>query len=509
MATALNIPTNNSTTDFTNQASSFLPELWKKGVQLSEAAENFFNQFEGPTESYPIMSIRDLSRGAGTKITFRTMAQLYGEGVTGDTLVNDNTEDFRVGAYNLTVDFLRHAVSYNRRLEEKTALASELKSNVPVMLGNWLGRIKTEKLMKMFLHKGRSKNYIYANNKSGVNALRSSDVVSYDGIIAAGQQLRTRGARPATVATINKNKINRYVVVSTGEGLLSLKSESKSLAAVQAAAAAEGYNGVQFTGGFVDLYGHAIRQFNPTDHDGFGAIGSPLNAKASAGNAVNTATGTSAITLQGGGAASAAGKAPYFKLFSGYAYKFIEGDSLSTGAGFGASEQADGFVLLVNPTNGKYNIFHYSANNGTTLTLDRTLIASGTSDASGAFRRLTAADWNTAYGSAVVTTAATDPFHSDKITNSFPVGSLIIECNASGVAIGRSLVLGAMAAVRGYGSLDGERSEENHDGEFVRKTYITSIFGQSPYVRPDGEQPNYLVLTHAVNYAGLTLPVIA
>lgn len=505
MSVALNIPTNNSTTDFTSQASSFLPELWKKGVQLSEAAENFFNQFEGPTEGYPVMSIRDLSRGAGSKITFRTMAQLYGEGVTGDTLVNDNTEDFRVGAYNLTVDFLRHAVSYNRRLEEKTALASELKSNVPVMLGNWLGRIKTEKLMKMFLHKGGSKNYIYANNKSSANALRSADVVSYDGIIAAGQQLRTRGARPATVATINKNKINRYVVVSTGEGLLSLKSESKYLAAVQAAAASEGYNGVQFTGGFVDLDGHAIRQFNPTDHDGFGAIGSPLNAKASSGNAIDSTTGSSALTLQGGGSASAAGKAAYFKLFSGYAYKFIEGDTLSTGAGFG-SQQADGFVLLINPTNGKYNIFHYSANNGTTLTLDRTLF-SGTTETTGAFRRLAKADWNTTY-SASVDTDPDKPFHTDKTTTTFPVGSLVIECNSSGVAIGRSVVLGAMAAVRGYGSLDGERSEENHDGEFVRKTYITSIFGQSPYVRPDGEQPNYLVLTHAVNYAGLTLPTI-
>lgn len=505
--TALNIPTNNATSDFTSQAASFLPELWKKGVQLSEAAENFFNQFEGPTESYPVMSIRDLSRGAGSKITFRTMAQLYGEGVTGDTLVNDNTEDFRVGAYNLTVDFLRHAVSYNRRLEEKTALASELKSNVPVMLGNWLGRIKTEKLMKMFLHKGGSKNYIYAGNKTGVNALRSADVVSYDGIIAAGQQLRTRGARPATVATINKNKINRYVVVSTGEGLLSLKSESKYLAAVQAAAAAEGYNGVQFTGGFVDLDGHAIRQFDPTDHDGFGAIGSPLNSKASAATAVDSTTGSSAISLKGGGAASAIDKAAYFKHFSGYAYKFIEGDTLSTGAGFGPTQQADGFVLLINPTNGKYNIFHYSANNGTTLTLDRTLF-SGTTETTGAFRRLAAADWNSTY-SANVSTASGAAFHSNNTTTTFPVGSLIIECNSSGVAIGRSLVLGAMAAVRGYGSLDGERSEENHDGEFVRKTYITSIFGQSPYVRPDGEQPNYLVLTHAVNYAGLTLPTIS
>jgi len=69
-------------------------------------------------------------------------------------------------------------------------------------------------------------------------------------------------------------------------------------------------------------------------------------------------------------------------------------------------------------------------------------------------------------------------------------------------------MMGANAAVRGYGSLDGERSEENFDGEFVRKVYVTSIFGQSPYQRPDGRQPNYVVLSHAVKYAGLVTPAV-
>jgi len=518
MAETLSIPTNNTTTDLRAQATNFLPELWKKGVQLSEAAENFFQQFEGPTESYPVMSVRDLSKGAGTKITFRTMAQLYGEGVQGETLIQGNTEDFRVGSYNLTVDFLRHAVSYNRRLEEKTALSGELKSNVPVMLGNWLGRMKTERLQKLFLHVGTAKNYYQANGKGSINALGHTDTLSYDGLIGAGQQLRTRGARPATIGTVGKNKVQKFVIVSTGEGLLSLKSESKYLAALNAAAASEGENAKQFTGGYVDLDGHVIRQFDPADHDGFGAIGSPMNAKAGLGEVFTISNGTAnsaSIALKGGGSAAGAAKTTpaYFKFFSGYSYltggsqvysgspategsiSFVNPTGTSTGTSY-----TKGYVLIL--SSGQYGLYRYSTNNGNQLTLTAALVKTTGGFTAGTFN-LARAGWN----SAESVTLSTNAFSDANITNTHAVGDLVIECNAAGVPIGRTLVLGAMAAVRGYGSLDGERSEETFDGEFIRKTYITSIFGQAPYARVDGEQPNYLVLNHAVQYAGLVLPV--
>jgi hypothetical protein len=462
------------------------------------------------------MSVRDLSKGAGTKITFRTMAQLYGEGVQGETLIQDNTEDFRVGSYNLTVDFLRHAVSYNRRLEEKTALASELKSNVPVMLGNWLGRMKTERLQKLFLHRGTAKNYYQANGKGSINALTHQDTLSYDGLIAAGQQLRTRGARPATIGQVGKNKIQKFVIVSTGEGLLSLKSESKYLAALNAAAAAEGEGAKQFTGGYVDLDGHVIRQFDPADHDGFGAIGSPINAKASLGVAITSAgvlaASATSFTLKGGGSATAAAKtAPkYFKFFSGYTYptgldqsETAINFSNPTGTASGTSYTA-GYVLIL--SSGKYGLYKYTTNDGNTLNITKALVPSdatiGASNTLAVKKTTATTGWD-----ASEATLNAGSFGDTKITNAHAVGDLIVECNAQGVPIGRTMVLGAMAAVRGYGSLDGERSEETFDGEFIRKTYITSIFGQSPYVRVDGEQPNYLVLNHAVRYAGLVLPV--
>ena len=70
--------------------------------------------------------------------------------------------------------------------------------------------------------------------------------------------------------------------------------------------------------------------------------------------------------------------------------------------------------------------------------------------------------------------------------------------------------MGADAAKRGYGSYRNERSTESHDGGFVRKTYITSVFGQSPTKRADGHTPNVLCITHAIAYAGLSnIPAVS
>jgi N4-gp56 family major capsid protein len=524
------IPESNRLADFgiSNSTSynQLLPELWRKGVQLSEATENFFQQFEGPSDTYAVQAIRDLSKGAGSKITFRTMAQLFGEGVQGDELVQDKTEDFRLGSFQLTVDFLRHAVSYNKRTEEKIAIASELKSNVPTMLGNWLGRVKTERLQKLFLHKGNSENYILANTGATTeDDLLSGDTISYDTIIRVGQQLKTRGAKPAMVATNGKNKINRYLLASTGEALVSLKNESNYLAAVRAAAAAQGESSVLFTGGYVDVDGHVIREYNPIDHDGFGPIGSSLNARAVYGGYVSSsavvtgfpqlntaAKDRAAFEIAGGGSVTAGARRTqvtsdiygpaYFKYFNNFKYRFNPDDSLTVGG----SDR--GYVLIL--SNGKYTLAQYSTNDGNRLTL--TAVLGTTAVTSGSFVK-SLAGWKTL----VTGTAPTNfdaQFADSKIhdtataANAITPGAVIIQCNKWGVPLGKSIMMGANAAVRGYGSLDGERSEENFDGEFVRKVYVTSIFGQSPYQRPDGRQPNYVVLSHAVKYAGLVTPAV-
>ena len=491
---SLSVPNVNLSSELNAQTtnSDFLPKLWKKGVQISESQEDYFNDFEGGSQNSPIMSVTDLAKGAGQKITFRTMAQLFGDGVQGDDIVGSNVEEFRVGSYTLSVDYLRHAVSYNIRTEDQTGLMTELKSSIPNLLGNWLGRKKTERLLKMFIHKGNSENTVRPNNKATTNDLRSADVLTMDAITTFGQQMRTRGAKPAIVGKVGKNTVNAFTFVSTGEGLLSLKNSSDYKLA-QRDAGVRGDENYIFKGGFANINGHVIRSYDPIDHDGWGPVGSPLNPKAYLGADLSTAPSAS-FTLKGGGSTTAGSKtAPkYFEFFSNYNYKWSPDDSLGAGS-------AEKYVLIYNLTDGKYNLYSYTSNDGNQLTITGALMK--TTDTAGAYLKATIGD--------VGANATTGVWANANLSRQHPVGSLIVECNSYGTPIGRTVVLGATSALRGYGRFTNERTEEMFDGDFIRKCYLTSIFGQTPFMRPDGKYPNYAVVEHAIAYAGLNLPVIS
>lgn len=485
--------------DLASQASQFLPKLWKKGVDLSEQMEDYFREFEGSGPEAPIQSVTDLAKGAGQSIVFRTMAGLYGDGVQGDEIIGDNAEEFRVGNYTLQVDYLRHATALNLRTEDQTALLAELKAGVPEQLGKWLGRKKTERLQMMFINKGLSSNTIYANGASSRDGLKSADTISMDSIISAGQRLKTLGARPALVSKAGSNKINRFITVGLGEALVPLKNSSDYLEALRYAGVRGDENPI-FTGGYVDVNGHVIREFNPLDHDGYGAIGSAMNPKALLGNAITNPTASFSV-YGGGSPAAAAIKARYFEFFSNYAYRFTYTDILP-------ATTTQRYILIINLTGsnqGKYGFYGYTANglDGSglnNLTVNKALVPSTTTATSFALHQV---------GNVVGSGTNAGPWSDANITNTHPAGSLILETNANGVPFGRTLILGANAAVRGYGRFRNERTEQMFDGEFVKTTYITSVFGQSPYQRVDGVMPNFLVLEHAIPYAGITLPHVS
>lgn len=486
---AYNIPDINKTADLVAQSPDFLPRLWQKGVQISEQSENFFSEFEGSSENYPIHSVTDLAKGAGQKIFFRTMAGLYGDGVIGDEIIGDAAEEWRVGQYALEVDYLRHATSHNLRTEDQTALAAEIKNGIPMQLGKWLGRKKTERLMMMFNTKGGSTNYLYANRKANREALRSADTIDMDMIITVGQQLKTGGAKPALVGKAGSNKIHRFIFVGLGEGLVVLQNSSEYLSALQNAGVRGDQNYI-FKGGFADVNGHVIKEFCPVDHDGFGAIGSPLNPKALLGEEITA--GTAAFDIKGGGSAIAAAKtAPkYFEFFSNAPYRFTPADTIA------ADVTTPRYVLIYNLTGadaGKMGFYSYQVNNGNKLTITGRL-----GSAVGGVR-------NTTIGNVTWDTGV----WAGKHTDAHPIGSVVIETNSYGVPIGKAYMLGAMAAVRGYGRFQNKRTEQKDDGEFICTTYVTSIFGQSPVLRTDGRAPNFAVVEHALQYAGLSIPTVS
>ena len=255
--------------------------------------------------------------------------------------------------------------------------------------------------------------------------------------------------------------------------------------------------GTLFEGGYVDVRGHRITEYTPIDHDGEGAIGSPLLAKASLGVAITA--GTTTFDIKGGGNATSAAKTKkhFFKYFPGWNYRFRPDLSLSTGS-------TTRYLLIVNPPNAvtdpnKVGMYQYTTgNNGNKITITKRLAAAASGDALTTIGNVT---WNTG-----VWEAGVDGFAGH--TDVHPIGALILPCNANGQVFGDALMLGCGAAVRGYGKYRNKRTQQEHEGGFITDRFITSVFGQAPRQDRLGRVPAVTRLRVAVRLPGVPLPVV-
>lgn len=467
-------------------------KLWKRGAEIYEQTHDFFQQMEGPMRRRSIIATEtDTSKGKGQKITFTNLSGFYGEGKSGEGLfeTKDDFESLLINDYELVVDYLRNATRWSARSEEFMGMRGELAMHIPSQLGEWMGRMKSERMFMMFNKKGANGNYVYANGKGNSDELVSADTLNYDEIVVLNTQMKRMGGKPAHLGkTRNGRPLFRQCVVTTSDALFSLELDP-SYKQIMRDAGARGDANYIFDGGYTDVRGNVLKEYVPIDHDGDGPIGSPINPKAELGEEI--AANNNAPTIKGGGNENAAAKAGirYFKWFPRYAYEFQPEDKYDI-----SKDDAHFYVLIVNPPGGangnKIGMYRCTVNDGNKLTVDQRLRSA---DSGSAKKTVGDVTWNT---------GAWSGLHTD----SHPVGSTIVLCNKKGVPLGHSLMLGAGAAVRGYGRDRNHRTSEKHNGEFIMETYIRSVFGQEPRRDRRGRCPGFVHLTHAIQYAGLPIP---
>ena len=246
----------------------------------------------------------------------------------------------------------------------------------------------------------------------------------------------------------------------------------------------------------MELDGHVIKEFNPIDPDGYAWSGSWFNAKAFLGEAITA--GTTAFVLKGGGSAAAAAKTniDYFRFFPNYAFEFTPEDIYVPGSTqqYFLVVNPRGAVTADNPDPGKIGMYGYTTgNDGNTITINKRLAA--VTAGSVAVSTLGDVTWDT---------GVWQGYHSA----THPIGSTIILCNAKGVPIGDTVMLGAMAMIRGYGMYRNWRTQWNVDGDFETRKYITTVFGQQLRKNVNGKYPGYVRLRHAIRYPELGLPTV-
>jgi hypothetical protein len=108
--------------------------------------------------------------------------------------------------------------------------------------------------------------------------------------------------------------------------------------------------------------------------------------------------------------------------------------------------------------------------------------------------------WNTG----VWSTSNGGPGH----TQTHPIGSTIILCNAYGVPIGDTIMMGARNMIRGYGQWRNHRSLQLWEGDFQERRFVATVFGQSLRKNVRGVYPGYVRLRHAISYPELGLPTV-
>lgn len=469
--------------------------LWQKTVDVFEQTEDFWGKFEGESNDSCVRVINDTAADRGLKFRITSRAGYYGRGKSGDALFSDS-DDFEQDVINsneLAADYLRNATSCTWRTDEYMGMQGELVDGQAAELGKWMGREKSARAGMTFVLKGGSENLLIGGGNSSESDLVTADGLTYNDILFMGQALKPMGGRPCEVGTVRGSPVMKYCVVGTTPGLFSLKQDSDYKQILREAGPREKYDeNPLFEGGYMELDGHIIKEFNPIDPDGYAWSGSWFNAKAFLGEAITA--GTAAFAIKGGGSAAAAAKTniDYFRFFPNYAFEFTPEDIYVPGS----TEQ---YLLIVNPRSGsggdgKIGMYAYTTgNNGNQITITKRLAS--VQNGPVALATVGNVTWNTGVW-------------AGKHTMAHPIGATIVLCNANGVPIGDTVMMGAMCMLRGYGKYRNKRTQWMVDGDFEQRKYITTVFGQQLRKNVNGKYPGYVRLRHALRYPELGLPTV-
>ena len=476
--------------------------LWQKTVDMFDQTEDFFSQFEGSDKNSPVLVINDTSVGKGLKFRVTVRSGYYGPGKSGDNLFQNSTdfEPDNINSYEIDADFLRNATSITQRTDEYMGMQGELANGQAEELGKWMGREKSARLAMTMVLKGGPENLFYTGGKSSEGLLKTADGFTYQDTLLMGQALKPLGGQPARVATVRGAEVLKYLIVGTTPGLFSLKQDSQYQTVLQTSYPREKWDENPLSqGGYAELDGHSIREFQPIDHDGYGPVGSWFSPKAFVSTAITA--GSAVFNITGGGLLPGAATISnsgiqYFRYFPNYAFEFLPSDVYSPGS-------TAQYLLIVNPKNaptdpGKVGMYSYTTgNNGNLITISQRLgpVLANNGSTTCEVTTLGQVTWNTGVWSGLHTQV-------------HPAGATVILCNQYGVPIGDTVMLGARAVIRGYGSMRNQRSQWLVDGGFETRKYITSVFGQALRKNVRGVYPGFVRVRHALNYPELGLPVV-
>ena len=265
-----------------------IQELWEKKVREDKARVAFWDKFEGAEGSgMPISKRNDFSKEPGDVMHIQVMSELEGAGVTGASSLETNEEKLALAQFDLTTDWLRHAVAWDKKANKRANFDCMMAANP--RLSRWAARYTDAELFKEILD--NTTNTIYGGTATSSATIAASSVFGVPELDKISLALRRQGAEPISIERKGKYEMPVYGVVISEMDLYNLIQDD-DFTDTLATAGIRGETNPLFTMAFGMFHGMLIYT-----HNGIGGFqGSPLRPEAAIYGASNTA-GAATITV--------------------------------------------------------------------------------------------------------------------------------------------------------------------------------------------------------------------
>ena len=199
----------NTTT--TTNLDNAIPEFWEEKIRRTAARMAFWDKFEGKEGSnMPLITRMDFTKKPGDTLHINIMSELEGAGVTQDSTLAGNEEKMVLGQFDVTVDWLRHAVAFDERGSRRANFDLIVAANP--RLARWLARKKDYDMFYQLMTTA-SPDETFTKDRADATELVSSDTFGTTEIDRLKLALVRKGAIPMSVIMDNKNEIGIYGLV--------------------------------------------------------------------------------------------------------------------------------------------------------------------------------------------------------------------------------------------------------------------------------------------------------
>lgn len=188
-----------------------IPEYWDVKVRVDAARKAFWSKFEGKQgASMPIIRRDDFTKKAGDLVHIQTLSQLGGDGVTGESTLEGNEEKLSLGQFDLSVDWLRHAVAFTEKAEKESNFDAMMAANE--LLSSWMARRQDADLFTELVTT-LSPDTLYAGDATTSATLGTNDTFGTTELDRIRLALLRKGAIPIRIIRKNKSEYPVYACV--------------------------------------------------------------------------------------------------------------------------------------------------------------------------------------------------------------------------------------------------------------------------------------------------------